>query len=57
MELRRVLIGKGVNLTEERPIEVHFWAGTHSAVLAREPDRRRLRSPPTILLETLDPQH
>jgi regulator of RNase E activity RraB len=37
-DLRQVLLGKGVNLTEQRPADVHFWAWTQrdAAVLARE---------------------
>ncbi|HWQ54665.1 MAG TPA: ribonuclease E inhibitor RraB [Bryobacteraceae bacterium] len=37
-DLRQVLLGKGVNLTEQRPVDVHFWAWTQrdAAVLARE---------------------
>lgn len=41
-QLRQVLIEKRVSLTEERPIDVHFWAWdqTDAAVLARELYRR-----------------
>lgn len=37
-DLRQVLMRKGVNLTEQRPSDVHFWAWTQrdAAVLARE---------------------
>lgn len=41
-ELRQVLTAKGVSLTQERPVDVHFWAWDQSdaAVLARELYRR-----------------
>lgn len=37
-DLRRVLLGKGVNLTEQRPTDVHFltWSQRDAAILARE---------------------
>ncbi len=36
--LKQVLLDKGVNLTEQRPTDVHFWAWSQrdAAVLARE---------------------
>jgi|DewCreStandDraft_4_1066084.scaffolds.fasta_scaffold17484_4 regulator of RNase E activity RraB len=37
-ELRQVLLSKGINLSEQRPVDVHFWTWSQrdAAVLGRE---------------------